>query len=108
MAEEVAKIEEAELEAMFEDVLPQGSQETSWSNEHQSSLPHRMDQDQETTFGSDDDEYDGIFMDVAKAEVGQLNHEPAYLQPDQDQEMMDLSWFGHSRISYHVDWRLVL
>lgn len=94
MAEEVAKIEEAELEAMFQDVLPQASQESSWGHEHQSSLQHRMNQDQETSFGSDDDEYDDIFMDVAKAEIGQSSqqlHEPSYLQLDQDQEMMDLS-----------------
>lgn len=94
MAEEVAKNEEAELEAMFQDVLPQAHQETNWNNEDQSSLSHRMDQYQETTFGSDDDEYDDIFMDVAKAEVGQSSqqlHEPSYLQLDEDQEMMDLS-----------------
>ncbi|CAG8983059.1 hypothetical protein HYALB_00006087 [Hymenoscyphus albidus] len=93
MAEEVAMTEEAELEARLGDALPQ-SQESNRVNECQSSQEFRMDQDQETSFGSDDDEYDHIFMDVAKAEEGNSNqqtHDPAYLQFDQDHEMMDMS-----------------
>ncbi|CAG8959694.1 hypothetical protein HYFRA_00001600 [Hymenoscyphus fraxineus] len=93
MAEEVAMIEEAELEARLGDALPR-SQESNRVDEFQSPQAFQMDQDQETNFGSDDDEYDHIFMDVARAEEGDSNQQPqdpVYLQFDQDHEMMDMS-----------------
>lgn len=77
MAEEVAMNEEAELEAMFED----------------------MQRQPETPYGSDDEEYDDIFMDVineetrtASLEQQQRPPKNEYLQlENQDEEMMDMS-----------------
>ena len=95
MVNEVAMREAEELEAVLSNILPP-NQENQWGQQQYQSAS----QGEETPYGSDDDEYDDIFMDVAKEETRmstqpqQLQQHqqqpPAYLQ-DQEMEMMDMS-----------------
>ncbi|KAG9239598.1 hypothetical protein BJ875DRAFT_84185 [Amylocarpus encephaloides] len=94
MADEVARNEAAELEAMMEDVLPYGEQDMDALPRHtQNALHGQRNEPSESLYGSDDDEYDNIFLDVAMDEsrwsTAQQPQEPGYLQ--YDQEMMDMS-----------------
>ena len=54
---------------------------------------HRNQQTQDTPYGSDDEEYDHIFMDVIEEENRMASQQqqqiPGYL--DTDSEMMDMS-----------------
>jgi hypothetical protein len=94
MAEEIAMIEAAELEARLEEMIPERQELIQWGTGSEQSSA----MDMETPYGSDDDEYDDIFMDVVKEEVRvssqQYQHQPqeppGYLQ-DQGHEMMDIS-----------------
>jgi hypothetical protein len=51
--------------------------------QHTPQHPPRLD----TTYGSDDEEYDHIFMDVIEEENRTASQQP----PSEDQEMMDMS-----------------
>ena len=104
MADEVAMSEEQELDALLCS-MEQNDQISS----HCSASSHDSDmfgevgnnfrvpfvnasgqQSIDTPYGSDDDEYDNIFMDVIQQESRTSNQQ----QPDtcvEDQEMMDLS-----------------
>jgi hypothetical protein len=94
MAEEVAMIEAAELESRLQAMAPERQEPIQWRN----GLEQTSAMDMDTPYGSDDDEYDDIFMDVAKEEERmssqQYQHQPqeppGYLQ-DQEHEMMDMS-----------------
>jgi hypothetical protein len=94
MAEEVAMIEAAELETRLQEMVPERQEPSQWGNRPEQTSA----MDMETPYGSDDDEYDDIFMDVAKEEVRMSSQEdqhqpqepPGYLQ-DQDHEMMDMN-----------------
>jgi hypothetical protein len=97
MADEVAMNEAAELEALLQDIIPEQHGASHWGY-YGSRFEQTGDMDTETLYGSDEDEYDDIFMDVAKEDTrissqqyqDQQREPPGYLQ-DQDQEMMDMS-----------------
>ena len=101
MADEVAMTEEAEVEALLghmnQDEM--GGLQPGQENE-MDSLLFGMDtgvqstahapQDQprlETPYGSDDEEYDHIFIDFIQEE----NRTASQQQPPEDQDMMDMS-----------------
>ena len=97
MADEVALMEEAELEALTQS-LQAGQQDTPPENEMDSLLFSMDDQiptstpraqpRPETPYGSDDDEYEHIFMDVIQEE-NRMASQPTYL-PGGDDDMMDM------------------
>jgi hypothetical protein len=107
MADEIAWIEEAELEALASmnaeqamQGLQAGHQEEPPEDKMDSLLCSMDDriptahtpQDQplpETPYGSDDDEYDDIFMDVIQEETRLANQSSQFSNGDQD--MMDIS-----------------
>jgi hypothetical protein len=95
MVDEVAANEEAELEAMLQNLLPEVQQQNSLpfgrKNQHMGTL---RGNDIDTPYGSDDDEYDEIFMDVAREETrasSQQIYQPLEYLQSQDSEMMDMS-----------------
>ncbi|KAE9377726.1 hypothetical protein N431DRAFT_434869 [Stipitochalara longipes BDJ] len=92
MVEEVAKEEEEELEALLGSLSQnQGMEEMLWGVQTVQGLRHQQAPD--TPYGSDDEEYDHIFMDVIEEEnrMASQQHQqvPGYL--DTDSEMMDMS-----------------
>ena len=104
MADEVALMEEAELEALIANQLAEGGQaaqkDMSVEDEMDSLLfsmdkqapetqTPRVQQRTDTPYGSDDDEYDHIFMNVIQEEnrVASQSLHPT----DEDQDMMDMS-----------------
>lgn len=107
MADEVAMKEEQELEALLaylnqdadspgmdEPMLPEHSKNTSmWDNSSNQASAASVQQDHprsDTPYGSDDDEYDDIFMDVIQEEE-RLSSQQQPQVPEQDQDMMDMS-----------------
>lgn len=97
MAEEIARVDEMEMEQYYE-MVGGAYQNTPMDGEIESRLPH-MDNHHaptasktESLYGSDDDEYDEIFMDVIveeqRASSQQVQSAPGYVD---DQEMMDMS-----------------
>ncbi|KAA8571584.1 hypothetical protein MFRU_016g00850 [Monilinia fructicola] len=125
MAEEVARNEEEELEALlssmteverrqtldeaYENVSTldeatgptDGREATAWArgdfqhslNQHDVTVMDVQRQvnspSPDTHFGSDDDDYDAIFMDVIQQESGMLNQEYQSMDMQGDQEMID-------------------
>lgn len=93
MVDEVALLEERELEALV-GALGQDEwmDELLWEN-HLSTVQARDQHAQDTPYGSDDEEYDHIFMDVIEEENRMASQHqqqiPGYL--DMDHEMMDMS-----------------
>ncbi len=90
MVEEVAMKEEEELEALLGSLSQDvGMEAMLWGD--YTMLGQRQAQD--TPYGSDDEEYDHIFMDVIEEEnrtaSQQQQQVPGYL--DTDSEMMDMS-----------------
>ena len=101
MADEVALMEEAELDALTSLNDNQGDQNQMPPDEEMDSLLFEIErqgpttqanqdrQPPETPYGSDDDEYDHIFMDVIQEEkrtaIQSLQHAGG------DQDMMDIS-----------------
>jgi len=102
MAEEVAMSEEQELEAMLGSMSPEVSAFNygSANSNQMGMLFEEMDTgnrnsyaapvDQQSIYGSDDDEYDQLFMDVIEQESGMSSQQqpPDYVQND---DMMDMS-----------------
>jgi hypothetical protein len=94
MADDVAMEEEAELKALIGQLSQEGVQ-PGHENEMDSLLfgmdtSNQLAQHQprpDTPYGSDDEEYDHIFMDVIQEE----NRIASQQQPPEDQDMMDLS-----------------
>lgn len=96
MADEVALMEEAELEALASMNTEQAGNQDVPPDEEMDSLLLSMDgqapQAQprpETPYGSDDDEYDHIFMDVIQEESRMAYQQPH--APNGDDDMMDMS-----------------
>jgi hypothetical protein len=104
MADEVALMEEAELEALIANQSADGGQAAQQDmpaeDEIDLSLPSmdeqiserqvpREHQRPETPYGSDDEEYDHIFLDVIEEEnrISSQSSHPT----DGDQDMMDMS-----------------
>ena len=92
VVEAVAMNEEEELEALLGSLSQDvGMEEMLWGNQTMQGL--RDQQTQDTPYGSDDEEYDHIFMDVIEEENRMTIHQhqqvPGYL--DTDSEMMDMS-----------------
>ncbi len=93
MADEVAMKEEQELEALLGSLDQEdGMKALLWG--HQALVKTaRNQQAQDTPYGSDDEEYDHIFMDVIEEEnrTASQQHQqtPGYL--DTDHDMMDMS-----------------
>jgi hypothetical protein len=99
MVEEVAMSEELEVEAFLRNLSPE-NQDVA----HGDAPSNEMDmlsgegtndrvntpasQYQQSIYGSDDDEYDSIFMDVIEEESRMLSQPSGSIN---DQEMMDLS-----------------
>ncbi|KAH9223572.1 hypothetical protein DL95DRAFT_440520 [Leptodontidium sp. 2 PMI_412] len=102
MAEEVPMSEEQELEAMLSSMSPEESHFNygSVSSNQSGMLFGEMDTskqisqaapvDQQSVYGSDDDEYDQLFMDVIREESRMLSQQqpPGHIQ---DEDMMDMS-----------------
>jgi hypothetical protein len=93
MADEVAMKEEQELEALLGSLSQDdGMGSLLWDDQAFAKQP-RNQQAQDTPYGSDDEEYDHIFMDVIEEEnrMASRQHQqiPVYL--DTDHEMMDMS-----------------
>jgi len=97
MADDVALKEEQELEALL-GLMGQGDQASKTQDEEMDSLLWELSHTPappppETLYGSDDEEYDHIFMDVIQEEYRmsseQSQQQPAYVINDQD--MMDMS-----------------
>jgi hypothetical protein len=94
MVDDVAMEEEAELEALIGQLSQEGVQ-YGHENEMDSLLfgmdtSNQLAQHQprpDTPYGSDDEEYDHIFMDVIEEE----NRMASQKHPSEDQEMMDMS-----------------
>ncbi|KAH7407737.1 hypothetical protein BKA64DRAFT_429243 [Cadophora sp. MPI-SDFR-AT-0126] len=102
MAEEVAMSEEQELEAMLGSMSPEESafnygsansnqmgmlfEEMETGNRKSNATPA----DQQSIYGSDDDDYDQLFMDVIEQEsrMSSQYQPPGYVQ---DHDMMDMS-----------------
>ncbi len=93
MADEVAMKEEQELEALLGSLNQGDGMETLLWEDQALAKRMRNQQAQDTPYGSDDEEYDHIFMDVIEEEsriaIQQHNKIPGYL--DTDHEMMDMS-----------------
>lgn len=106
-ADEVAMKEEQELEALLgylnqdasnsgmdEPMLPEYNRNNSmWDNSNNQVSETSAQQDQfrsDTPYGSDDDEYDDIFMDVIQQEERMSSQQQPLVQ-EQDQDMMDMS-----------------
>lgn len=84
MVDEVAQQEDAEMEAMLSMLDAE-----SWDPP-----PNQRDQhdDNNTPYGSDDDEYDQLFMEIGFDEAdGGLSSPPVQSGRDVDQDMMDMS-----------------
>lgn len=104
MADEVAMKEEQELEALLgylnQDTCNQGTDEPMLPEHNKSNViwDHSgnyvsttlAQQRSDTPYGSDDDEYDDIFMDVIQEEE-RLSSQQQPLAYQQDQDMMDMS-----------------
>jgi hypothetical protein len=107
MADEVAMEEEQELEALLgylnqdnsspgmdEPMLPEHNRSNSiWDNsDNQVSVTSAQQNHprSDTPYGSDDDEYDNIFMDVIQQEERFSSQQQPLVQ-EQDQDMMDMS-----------------
>ncbi|KAH7356668.1 hypothetical protein BKA65DRAFT_474472 [Rhexocercosporidium sp. MPI-PUGE-AT-0058] len=102
MAEEVAMSEEQELEAMLGSISPEESYFNygAASSNQMGMLFGEMDTptqisraapvDQQSIYGSDDDEYDQLFMDIIQEENRMSSQQPPprYIQ---DEDMMDMS-----------------
>lgn len=93
MADEVAMKEEQELEALLGSLNQEDEMEVLLWEDQASAKRTRNQRAQETPYGSDDEEYDHIFMDVIEEEnrTASQQHQqmPGYL--DTDHEMMDMS-----------------
>lgn len=93
MADEVAMKEEQELEALLGSLNQEHEMEVLLWEDQASAKRTRNQRAQETPYGSDDEEYDHIFMDVIEEEnrTASQQHQqmPGYL--DTDHEMMDMS-----------------
>jgi len=92
MVEVVAMKEEEELEALLGSLSRDDAVDSMlWDDPTMQS--HRNQQTQDTPYGSDDEEYDHIFMDVIEEENRMASQQqqqmPGYL--DTDFEMMDMS-----------------
>lgn len=99
MAEEVEGEEERELNAILagleqEQQQPLGEEMDSEGHD----LPALRDvqsdayRGTETPYGSDDDEFDSLFMDVIEAESRQASQQqPSKAAGEEDQDMMDMS-----------------
>jgi hypothetical protein len=93
MADEVAMKEEEELEALLGSLSqPQGEMDSLlWDDQVPTTASQQNQND--TPYGSDDEEYDHIFMDVIEEEYRMASQQqqqlPGYL--DADHEMMDMS-----------------
>jgi hypothetical protein len=93
MADEVAMKEEQELEALLGSLDQGVGMEALLWEDQALAKRTRNQQAQDTPYGSDDEEYDHIFMDVIEEEnrTASQQHQqiPGYL--DTDHEMMDMS-----------------
>jgi len=93
MADEVAMKEEQELEALLGSLSQPQEDMDSFLWDDQLSTTALRENQSETPYGSDDEEYDHIFLDVIEEENRmaslQQQHLPGYL--DADHEMMDMS-----------------
>lgn len=103
MADEVAMKEEQELEALL-GYLNQGGDQTMnqstpseeemnalmWDSQGPTTPAQQNQQHLETPYGSDDDEYDDIFMDVIQEEQRLSSQQQPSSYPG-DQDMMDMS-----------------
>ncbi len=103
MADDVAMKEEQELEALLGSLVPDqrpvvmhGKEtdslllEMNAINQVSTTPPLSGQGSSETPYGSDDDEYDEIFMDVIHVENRMASQQPLPEYLD-DQEMMDMS-----------------
>ncbi|PBP21738.1 hypothetical protein BUE80_DR007574 [Diplocarpon rosae] len=102
MAEEVAMSEERELEALlgsmkYEDqddsyrsTLSNDTNMRSGDTIHDTSTSLQYQQSLETSYGSDEEEYDNIFMDVIEGE-SQMSIQQHPSRYANDQDMMDMS-----------------
>lgn len=94
MADEVA-MKERELEALLEGLGEPQEQMDSLLWEHQvpSTSTYHSQQSAETPYGSDDEEYDHIFMDVIEEENRMASQQQQQILEylDTDHEMMDMS-----------------
>lgn len=103
MADEVAMKEEQELEALIGYLNQDGNQATDqsipseedmnalmWGSQGLTTPAQHNQQHQETPYGSDDDEYDDIFMDVIQEEQRLSSQQQSSSYPG-DQDMMDMS-----------------
>ncbi|KAK2625067.1 hypothetical protein QTJ16_005436 [Diplocarpon rosae] len=102
MAEEVATSEERELEALLGSMKYKDQDDTcgsTFSNDtnmlsgdtiHDTATSPQYQELLETSYGSDDEEYDNIFMDVIQGEsqISSQQHPSRYAN---DQDMMDIS-----------------
>jgi hypothetical protein len=95
IVDEVAMKEEQELEAFLESLSQPHEEMDSllWGYQVPTTQSHQNQQPLETPYGSDDEEYDHIFMDVIEEENRMASQQqqqiPGYL--DMDHEMMDMS-----------------
>lgn len=81
--DDVLQLEDQELNAMLEMMeAAEAQSESRYQQSKMTSLPN-----EDTPYGSDDEEYDGLFMDVIKEE-GRRRQQ---VQLDGDEEMMDMS-----------------
>jgi hypothetical protein len=80
MADEVAQQEDAELEAYFAMIESESLGEPPDQHQHR-----------ETPYGSDDEEYDNLFMDVIDEEHRAMNVAITPVAFNRDEEMMDMS-----------------
>lgn len=103
MADEVAMKEELELEALLgylnqdenqamDQSMPSGEKMKTlmWDNQGPTTPAPQPHQPSETPYGSDDDEYDDIFMDVIQEEQRLSSQQQPSSYPG-DQDMMDMS-----------------
>ncbi len=96
MAEEVALSEERELEEMMNRLSqdqPSCEDVNAMFGMNRSQAPNLLLQQMESSYGSDDDEYDDIFMDVIEEEnrISSQRQEQSISGYMDDQEMMDMS-----------------
>ena len=83
MVDEVAQQEDAEMEAMLSMLDAESWDPPNQRNQHD---------DNNTPYGSDDDEYDQLFMEIGFDEAdGGLSSSPVQSGRDADQDMMDMS-----------------
>lgn len=101
MVEQVEEVEEKELYALLElmggassqeeDILPSWNSAMNSSNTVESNQ-YLHESTPETPYGSDDDEYDSIFMDVIEEEARISSQQPPQsAELDADEDMMDMS-----------------